>query len=489
MDDEDYDELDSFIGNPTLTELAFCETSKGGLMMLEGNFSYSKHRVTGDVTQWHCVQRGYCKARLHTKGNEVIASKSIHSHECNSHIFLNSQAKAEMKRKASESQEATHSIMTASISELNEQSAVHLPKINSLKRTIVRSRRKAENVPPEPLSLHHLSIPQSYTKTKKDQQFLLYDSGAESGNQRIVIFGTQDNVELLSSATVWLADGTFKTVPSLFYQLYVIHALKGGPGLIFTGHIFPSLYILLPNKTQQTYSNMWNKVLDLCPTACPTHLIVDFEIASINAFSQYFLTTKVQGCFFHLYQNVWRKVQHFGLAGRYKQDVEAIQVRMLPALAFATPTDIPELFNNLFLQLPVEAYDLALYFEATYIGRHIANSPLLSSPLFPMEMWDNHFMVQHGLPRANNAVEAWHRSFACHMSCYHPSVWRFLTILKREQGLVEVKQAFFISGRNPSKRRYFEEREKALENLVESYLLRPKFEFLRGVSYHFTFHD
>ena len=98
-------------------------------------------------------------------------------------------------------------------------------------------------------------------------------------------------------------------------------------------------------------------------------------------------------------------------------------------------------------------------------------------------------MVQHGLPRTNNAVEAWHRSFACHMSCHHPSVWRFLTMLKREQGLVEVKQAFYISGRNPSKRRYFEEREKALENLVESYLLRPKFEFLRGVSYHFTFHD
>ena len=38
VDDEYYDELDSYIGNPTLTELAFCETSKGGLMMLEGDF-------------------------------------------------------------------------------------------------------------------------------------------------------------------------------------------------------------------------------------------------------------------------------------------------------------------------------------------------------------------------------------------------------------------------------------------------------------------
>ena len=149
VNNEDYDELGSYIGNYTLTELAFCETSKGELMMLEGDFSYSIHRVTGDVTQWQCVQRGYCHSRLHTKGNEVITRKSIHFHEFNSHIFFNSQAKAGMKRKASESQEATHSIMTASISELNEQSAVHLPKINTLKRTIVRSRRKAENVPPE----------------------------------------------------------------------------------------------------------------------------------------------------------------------------------------------------------------------------------------------------------------------------------------------------------------------------------------------------
>ena len=47
-----------------------------------------------------------------------------------------------------------------------------------------------------------------------------------------------------------------------------------------------------------------------------------------------------------------------------------IKVRMLPSLAFATPTEIPELFNQLFIELPPEAFDLALYFESTYIGRH-----------------------------------------------------------------------------------------------------------------------
>ena len=171
------------------------------------------------------------------------------------YMFYNNQAKAGMKRKASESQEATHSILTASIGELNEQTAVHLPKINSLKRTIVMSRNEAENVPPEPLSLQHLEIAECYTKTKNGQQFLLHDSGSESENQRILIFGTQANIDSLSSAPVWLTDGTFKTVPSLFYQMYVIHAMKGGPDLIFTvifSHAYTYCWQTRPKKHIQT---------------------------------------------------------------------------------------------------------------------------------------------------------------------------------------------------------------------------------------------
>ena len=91
------DEVDQ--DNPTSIELSFSETSKGGPLLLEGGFTYTRHRVKGEVTQWHCVQRSYCKARLHTKGNNVIARKNTHSHENNSPIFYNSQAKAGMKRK------------------------------------------------------------------------------------------------------------------------------------------------------------------------------------------------------------------------------------------------------------------------------------------------------------------------------------------------------------------------------------------------------
>ena len=73
------------------------------------------------------------------------------------------------------------------------------------------------------------------------------------------------------------------------------------------------------------------------------------------------------------------------------------------------------------------------------------------------------------------------------MSCQHPSIWKFIDILKKEQGLVEVKHAFYISGRNPHKRSKYTYQERVLRNLIDSYLSRPKLEFLKGVAYRFEF--
>ena len=63
------------------------------------------------------------------------------------------------------------------------------------------------------------------------------------------------------------------------------------------GHLLPSLIVLLHNKLQETYHKMWNQVKILCPDACPTHLIVDFEKAALNAFESHFPQTQVKAVF------------------------------------------------------------------------------------------------------------------------------------------------------------------------------------------------
>ena len=66
-------------------------------------------------------------------------------------------------------------------------------------------------------------------------------------------------------------------------------------------------------------------------------------------------------------------------------------------------------------------------------------------------------MVHYGLPRTTNSVEAWHRSFATHIACHHPSK-------KKVQGLIEVKHAFYLTGREPPKRKVNVDRESTINS-------------------------
>ena len=88
----------------------------------------------------------------------------------------------------------------------------------------------------------------------------------------MLMLGRQRNLEMLQLAEYWMADETFKTAPSLFSQVYVVHALRGGAQLMRDGHLLPSLFVLLPNKTEATYRRMWEQILLLCPLAQPKEM-------------------------------------------------------------------------------------------------------------------------------------------------------------------------------------------------------------------------
>ena len=79
---------------------------------------------------------------------------------------------------------------------------------------------------PLPLSTQDLNIPDEFKVTKKNEQFLLYDSGIEVS--RLLIFGTLRNLSDLTSHGHWFMDGTFSSSPLIFAQLYTIHYFHNG---------------------------------------------------------------------------------------------------------------------------------------------------------------------------------------------------------------------------------------------------------------------
>ena len=142
--------------------------------------------MLGEVTYWQCERRNDCKARLHTQGTQVIKRINDHLHGPDMQKVSCLETKAGIKRKATQTQDSTHHIIGEGLINITEGTAVKLPKINSLKRTIQCERTKANTVPVQPVSLLELDIPLDYQITAKNESFLLYDSGPEE--RRILIF-------------------------------------------------------------------------------------------------------------------------------------------------------------------------------------------------------------------------------------------------------------------------------------------------------------
>lgn len=83
--------------------------------------------------------------------------------------------------------------------------------------------------------------------------FILYDDGAEQ-DDRIMMFGTHTSLAMVTTAKRLHVDGTFKVQPSVFAQLFVVHAERDD-------ELFPAVYVLLPNKSLEVYNRMWQVIM------------------------------------------------------------------------------------------------------------------------------------------------------------------------------------------------------------------------------------
>ena len=79
--------------------------------------------------------------------------------------------------------------------------------------------------PANPRDLEQLSLPADYVRANSGEPLLLWDSGFSAQTRRSFLFGTPDNTTALHDAEHLILDGTFKSSPSLFTQLFTVHGL------------------------------------------------------------------------------------------------------------------------------------------------------------------------------------------------------------------------------------------------------------------------
>ncbi|CAB4491472.1 unnamed protein product [Rhizophagus irregularis] len=160
--------------------------------------------------------------------------------------------------------------------------------------------------------------------------------------ENIMIFCTASNLQHLQKANFWIMDSTFKTVPTLFQQMYTIHALIGGEN---NSHVFPMVYSLMTSKSKESYERLFQELVDFGKEnnqiLFPPLIISDFEQVAINA----------------------AQIQALGLAVEYGESEDfSIKLCHITALAFLPSSEIPNAFDQVKSLMPPNAVELVQYF-------------------------------------------------------------------------------------------------------------------------------
>ncbi|XP_064637148.1 uncharacterized protein LOC135493607 [Lineus longissimus] len=236
--------------------------------------------------------------------NQVVQRVNDHTHAGDAAGVEMLTVRSNMKQRAEETEETPQQIITAGVQNMSDAASGAMTPITNVRRNIRRNRQRAGNQPPVPARAADVIIPRQSQMTARDGIFLRFDNG-EGEADRILIYMSEDGQQCLATSDFWFADGTFKVVPEVFFQLYTIHSLTAN------GSVFPSVYALITNKRQDTHARVLQEVSAIAGGVNglqPTKVLIDFERAAMNAILGVFPDVEVKGCFFHMTQNVYRQV-------------------------------------------------------------------------------------------------------------------------------------------------------------------------------------
>ncbi|CAF1103796.1 unnamed protein product [Rotaria sp. Silwood1] len=451
------------------------ETIKGKPIFEHQGYLYIFNKESSNKVIWCCrnYRHNNCRGRLHTINDQVVQTVGEHNHEPNHSSGEIIEARTKMTYAAKQTVNTTHDIVADGVSKLSDHAVASLPNLKNIKRTVRRIRQKHQNPFPLPTNRDSLVIDPLFMKTNRNRTFLQFDSGPI--DQRMLIFTTKKQLKILENGNYIYLDGTFDVVPELYFQLYTIHVK-------YLDHILPAVYILLPGKKQRLYKAMLQEIKNLVPNFDPPNVMIDFERASMNAIKSLFPTSNLNGCFFHLCQNIYRAVIRFGLKTLYSENEDfAQQIRCLPALAFLPITDVIPTFEQIKSQFPAEGEPVLTYFEENYIGVKTRLSRPRKAPKFDIELWNVNTNTLHGQHRTNNVVEGWNNRFSSLLNCSHPNFWKFLKGLKKEQSYVDAQIIQAETGARQARKREQIRREAHILNLLNE-PTTTNFEKVRGLA-------
>ncbi|ELP91144.1 hypothetical protein EIN_270400 [Entamoeba invadens IP1] len=154
----------------------------------------------------------------------------------------------------------------------------------------------------------------------------------------ILIFGNSEQLTMLARCKEVFMDGTFRSCPKQFYQLYTLHCQ------LQNNQTFPAIHYLLKNKTLNTYETLFNAIECLLKEINENYtcfgrnvvVVTDFKNSLIAVLRKYkTFGLKHKGCLFHQRQAIRKFINNAGLKCEYSLNTEfKAAVKILESVCF-----------------------------------------------------------------------------------------------------------------------------------------------------------
>ena len=405
--------------------LHFVTTNRGKLAIVQEPYGYefklnkkTKSRVTWQCKTYKCNAKLYTDSNYSHDGNLIgfQGFKGKHSGNCSpepgrlkNRIFIAECKRVGKDRPFTQANRIDREIRPKVVPESLPQD--HIINKKNMAGRINYARRKTRVRPPKAGNLIEYILRTDYFPDNFYRCDVISRYRKKIKNvitnviNRHFLFFTDDQLNLLKNVDNIIIDATFKIVDGAHTQLFTIHAnikIRGRAERVNC----PLAYILMSGKHTQDYYDVMQKIVDILGGVQNIKwemVVSDYEKAMWKAIKKIFGNhIKHYGCWFHLTQAIFKKVQKLNLATEYfqKQNVYNL-VRRFMCLAFLAGDDIKAVYEQMKTQYSVEraesrpVRDLFKYINKFWIcGRS-----------FSPEDWSLYDRVTD--IRTTNAVENW----------------------------------------------------------------------------------
>jgi hypothetical protein len=391
----------------------FTKNKRGKETLLQDEYRYNLSACNKNGTsRWRCVRRDVCSSTI-TLNKEKTAIMKMPTHTCsprkidNEVLLTLNACKEEVCNNFEPVQKIYEKHFERLKNNCTSDDVEDIPHFSSIKDSLFAARKTYLQTK----KLNFKKIEDVCVPQRLGEGFFICEDGV---TDKIIIFCSKIARKIIKSVDtkkMYFGDGTFRCVPTVFYQLYTLHLDLCSNETVT--NVIPVIYALLPNKSEATYERFFKLVKDKLG-AVIENFKCDHEIAVMNAVQTVFPNCQLTTCFYHFNKNIWKKAKTLKLTGTSDGRKMARMTALLPLL----PHD--RIFNTWceLLEL-VPATDEAVLFKKYFEKQWISKS----DPKILSCAYERH--------RTTNAVEGWHRRLNARI-IKRPTFFAFVAGLKKE---------------------------------------------------------